>query len=624
MQSSVLMRILAAVAGALALFMALAFAGILLFQFRYLGRIYPGVSVGGVDLSGVRRTQAAELLRGEMTYPTTGSIVLSHGGQSWDFTPSELGLTLDAEASAEAAYKVGRDTLFGLRWLRQIQVWQQGEALQPVYVLDGRAAQLALDTIGWQINQPVKEASLGVVNGEVISEAGQVGRSLDVQAAVNELEALFRTFQSGEIQLVMVERKPQVLDVQAQADLARRILSEPIILDIAGRINGDPGPWTLDQAAVADMLSIQRVEVDGVVTYQVGLDAVRLRAILEPLAPTLVREPENARFIFNDETRQLEAIQPSINGRRLLVEESIQAINQQLGEGRHTVALAFDQHAPEVPDTATGADLGITELVVEQTTYFYGSSEGRIQNIQTAGGRFHGLLVAPGEVFSMVANIGDISLDSGFTEAWIIYGDRTIKGVGGGVCQVSTTLFRAAFFGGFPIVERYSHSYRVYYYELAASGAVNSNLAGLDATVYAPIVDFKFQNDTPYWLLMEVYVNPGARSITWKFYSTSDGRQVEWDTSGLQNVTDPLEPVYEESDELGAGEVKQVDWAVEGADVVVTRKVIRDGVVLYDDVFATHYEPWATVCQYGPGTRNYPPKPNQQDTYSCKRVVTGN
>jgi vancomycin resistance protein YoaR len=200
--------------------------------------------------------------------------------------------------------------------------------------------------------------------------------------------------------------------------------------------------------------------------------------------------------------------------------------------------------------------------------------------------------------------LGDVSLENGFAEALIIYGGRTIKGVGGGVCQVSTTLFRTVFFGGYPIVERYSHAYRVSYYEQTASGSVDPRLAGMDATVYFPLVDFKFTNDTPYWILMETYVNAGARTLTWKFYSTSDGRSVTWETTGPSNVVPAPTPSFEENPELGKNEMKQVDWAANGADVTVTRTVWKDGVVLYQDPFTTHYEPWQAICQYGPGSKN--------------------
>jgi vancomycin resistance protein YoaR len=215
------------------------------------------------------------------------------------------------------------------------------------------------------------------------------------------------------------------------------------------------------------------------------------------------------------------------------------------------------------------------------------------------------VLVPPGATFSMGEILGDVSLDNGYAEALIIFGNRTIKGVGGGVCQVSTTLFRTAFFGGFPIVERHPHAYRVYYYEQTSSGGHNPDYAGLDATVFVPMVDFKFTNDTPNWLLMETYVD--GYSLTWKFYSTSDGRSVEWETSGLQNVETPPEPVYEENPELSKGEIKQVDWEVDGANVTVTRLVRRGDQVLYEDTFATSYVPWRAVYQYGPGTKDMPP-----------------
>ena len=226
-----------------------------------------------------------------------------------------------------------------------------------------------------------------------------------------------------------------------------------------------------------------------------------------------------------------------------------------------------------------------------------------MQNIEAAAKQFHGLLVAPGETFSMGEHMGDVSLENGFAEALIIYGGRTIKGVGGGVCQVSTTLFRTVFNAGFPVVERIPHAYRVGYYEQTPAGGIDPRLAGMDATVYFPLVDFKFTNDTPYWLLMETYFN-SAGSLTWKFYSTSDGRTVTWDTSGVTNVVPAPAPAFEENPELRKNEMKQVDWSANGADVTVTRTVMRDGGVLFQDDFTTHYQPWQAICQYGPDSKN--------------------
>ncbi|PKN89925.1 MAG: vancomycin resistance protein, partial [Chloroflexi bacterium HGW-Chloroflexi-7] len=286
-------------------------------------------------------------------------------------------------------------------------------------------------------------------------------------------------------------------------------------------------------------------------------------------------------------------------------------INQALQNGQHTVPLSFTFTNPPVTDQMTGAELGITELVTQYSTFFAGSSTDRVQNIKTASERFHGLLVPPGGTLSMSDMLGDISLDNGYAEALIILGDQTIKGVGGGVCQVSTTLFRTALYAGFQIVERHPHAYRVGYYEqINSSGSHDTDLAGLDATVFVPLVDFKFKNDTPYWLLMETYISTSNHSLTWKFYSTKDGREVSVNSSGTSNIVEPPEPVYRENPELPQGTKKQVDWEVEGADVTVTRTVTRNGEVLYNDSFFTRYEPWGDVWEYGPGTEIPTPTPS--------------
>jgi vancomycin resistance protein YoaR len=366
---------------------------------------------------------------------------------------------------------------------------------------------------------------------------------------------------------------------------------------------------------LGSMLMVQRAASGGG-GYELSINHASILAQLNGIADVVNRAPADARFTFNDDTRQLDLIQPAQEGRTLRIDDTITAINSAIDGGSSSAILALDTNQPAVGNDATAQSLGITELVSQQTSYFYGSSAERIQNIQAAAARFHGLLVAPGETFSMGQALGDVSLDNGYAEALIIYGNRTIKGVGGGVCQVSTTLFRTAFFGGYPIVERVPHAYRVYYYEQIASGGHDPNLAGLDATVYTPLVDLKFTNDTPNWLLMETYVNAGARRITWKFYSTSDGRTVTWDTTGPINRVTAPDPKFEENPDLAKGDMRQVDWSAEGADVRVTRTVMRNGQVYFNDEFDTHYEPWQAICQYGPGTQK--PRALAKDLGLCQ------
>ena len=578
------------------------------FQFWYAARIFPGVSVAGIDVGGLTQSAAAARLLQQITYPQDGKILLQEK-EPRVVTPAQMGLFLDPDTSALAAYQVGRRGGPANGLSEQFEAWFSGTDVSPALIFDQRMACNYLTDLAKQIDQPTIEASIGLNGTDVVVHSGMTGRTLDVASTLTLLSIQIQSLRDGVVPLVVRETPPVIVDVSKQADLARSILSAPFKLTFPSGQPDQAGPWTFDPPTLAAMLAFERVDNNGTADYQVTLKSNILRTYLKNLAPDLENSPQNARFTFNDQTGQLDVIQASVTGRTLDVEATIKAVQQALMQGKHKVALVFNFQDPAVTDKATGKDLGITELVSSNTSYFYGSIPERVQNIQTAASRFHGLLVAPGEGFSMGQALGDISLDNGYAEAMIILGDQTIKGVGGGVCQVSTTLFRTVFFGGYPIVERHAHAYRVGYYEKAAGNVENSNWAGLDATVFFPLVDFKFTNDTPYWILMETYVNPAASSITWKFYSTSDGRKVKWDTSGPQNIIPAPDPLYKENPDLANGEIKQTDWAADGSDITVTRTVTRNGEVYIQDTIETHYLPWQAKFEYGPGTDIPTPTP---------------
>lgn len=600
----VLPQFVAAMVTGVTLFLGILLAWTLGYQLMYAGRIFPGVSVAGVDLSGLSRDEAALKLSQTLSYPLTGKILFRDGEKVWVASPAELGMVFDPSSSAATAYQLGRsgglfDALSG-----QIRARGGGANVPPVILFDQRVAFQYLSQISTQVNQPVTEASLHLEGANVVASPGQVGRELKIDATLIYLGAQLQTFADGEVSLVIQEIQPQILDVSAQAETARQVLSQPLTLAIPNSTDADPGPYVYDTPILASLLGVQRVQNGNQTQVQVVLNTDGLRSLLAPVKTEVDRPASNAKFIFNDETLQLDLVEDSKTGRVVDLDASIAAINDALLRGEHTVSLVIVEDQPEISGSATGQELGITKLIASETSYFYGSSEERIQNIQAAAARFHGVMVAPGETFSMGATMGDVSLENGFAEALIIFGNRTIKGVGGGVCQVSTTLFRTVFNAGFPVVERYSHAYRVSYYEMTASGAVDPQLAGLDATVYFPLVDFKFKNDSPYWILMETYVNVSGRSLTWKFYSTSTGRSVSWDTTGPVNVVPAPPPLFEMNEELGKNQMKQVDYAANGADVTVTRTVYQNGAVLLQDQFVTHYQPWQAICQYGPDSRN--------------------
>jgi vancomycin resistance protein YoaR len=239
--------------------------------------------------------------------------------------------------------------------------------------------------------------------------------------------------------------------------------------------------------------------------------------------------------------------------------------------------------------------MGIKELIGMGTSTYQGSIESRIFNVNLGASRVNGTLVAPGEVFSFAKTVGDVSSLTGYKQAYIISGGKTILGDGGGICQVSTTLFRAALNAGLPIVERHPHAYRVSYYEQDSS-------PGIDATVYVPTVDLKFKNDTGNHILIQSILDPNELRLTFMIYGTSDGRTSEVSTPVVSNVRPAPEAKYEDDPNLPAGQIKQVDFAAAGATAYFTRTVMRDGKVLHSDEFRSNYRPWQAVFLRGTKT----------------------
>ena len=574
------------------------------YRILYTGRIFPGVSIAGVDVSGLNQKDAARKIQSALTFPTSGKIVFSNGANVWVEAPANLGMQLNGPASAKAAFDFGRSAGLFQDVFDQLNAWQVGVVMPPVIVFDQDMAYSYLQKLAPSVEKPVIEASL-VINGlDVTSQPGQAGHILDYQATLVFLYAQLQSFRDGGVQIVMQDQSPQVLDASLQAEAARRLLAAPFSITLPDPHSADPGPWQLQPSELAPMLRVGRQGSGPGSQYVVQLDQDKLQVTLENIAKQVDRPEADARFIFNEQTSQIQPIQASRIGLRVDLHGSLGEIQKAIGAGQQSAALVVASTQPRVADTATSQQLNIVQLVGSQSTHFYGSSDARKKNIETAASKFNGLLVPPGETFSMGQYMGDVSLDNGFAEALIIFNGKTIKGVGGGVCQVSTTLFRTIFYAGFPIVERHAHAYRVLYYEQGQGGRNDPSLSGFDATVYFPLVDFKFTNDTPYWLLMETFFDPVDNSLTWKLFSTSDGRSVQANFSGPTNVVPALPPTISFNQDAEPGSVKHVDYAAEGADVTINRTVIRNGATYFNDNFVTKYQPWADACEYGPGVKD--------------------
>ena len=588
------------------LFLTAAFAIIGVYQIWYAGRIFPGIHIANVNVGGLKPEQAAFYLSTNFKLTPDDTIHLWYGSNPIEATPEQLGIRLDTAASVQEAFAFGRGGAFG-SWLAYRALGSAAaNNLNPTLIIDQAAAAVYLQQIAQLYDHPAIEAQLSLQGTQVISQMGQSGQQLDLAASLAQIAQQAEQLNLAQIALPVTQTQPQIMDASPFANMAQRILDQPFSLVLAASQDEPASEWKIMPEDLAPMLTFETRREDDHSAMVPQLKEDLLNAYLSDLASQVDIKTKNPRFIFNDDTLQLDLLTPGKAGRALDFTTTAADIQAALAQGQTSIPISVATQLPQVSDSALGSELGITELVHSESSYFYGSSSARVQNIQTAAGQFHGLLVPPNSTFSMAEAMDEITLDNGYAEALIIYNGQTIEGVGGGVCQVSTTLFRAAFFSGFPITERHPHAYRVSYYEKTAGNNRNNNLAGLDATVYVPIIDLKFENDTPYWLLMETYVEPSANRITWKFYSTWDGRTVEWLTTGPTNVEEPKKPLYRENPELSSGEIEQVEWEADGADVRVDRSVYINDTLFFQDSFDTHYEPWRAVYEYGPGTEGIP------------------
>lgn len=583
-------------------------------QLQFKRLIYPGVSAYGTDLGGMTREQAIATLSQRFTYGTSAVFTFRDGERVWQQTAADLGVSFDPAKTVDAAYEIGRGS-GGIvaNLMAQGEAWLNGRAIQPVVVFDESRAEAFLRQISTEIDRPMLDATLSVQGTVITTTPSQVGRTLDVRATLGLLRQVILNLTTGaEIPLIVRETPPSVLSVEETAAKLRTAIASAIQLYIETPKDGDPGPWQASPDFIAGLFTVERVaNGDGTARYELRTNLDALRAFLTELSPALTVEARNARMLFDENSRTLQVIKDSVNGRALDVEATVKRFEGVLyAPGQRRVALAFREVIPTVNSLSKAEELGITQKIVETTTFFYGSTEERRTNIQVAASKFHGLVISPGEEFSFNKYLGDVSPESGYETGLVIYGDRTIQGVGGGVCQVSTTIFQAAFFGAFPITERYAHGYRVGYYESGvtyANGQKYQGGVGMDATVYSPIIDFKFKNDTPYHLLIEVTFTPAKQQLTMRFYSTPSGRVVEKAGPKLTNVVPHGPPKYTESPNIRPGETRQVDYAVDGVDVRVWRTV-RDAngaIIINNEEFYSHYLPWSAQFLVAPG---YAPK----------------
>jgi len=325
------------------------------------------------------------------------------------------------------------------------------------------------------------------------------------------------------------------------------------------------------------------------------LDQAKLTTKIKPLTDQINKKAVNAEFKF--ENGRVTTFLPSSEGR----EVNLEKLNQSI------ISHSFDIYSKKIntiiikipinllkPDITTekANSLGIKELIGVGHSLFYHSIPGRIHNVNLAASRINGVLIAPNEIFSFDKALGDVSAFTGYQQAYVIQNGKTVLGDGGGVCQVSTTFFRAVLDAGLPVIERHAHAYRVGYYE-------EDSPPGIDATVFVPTVDFKFKNDTGNYILVQSAVDLDNLSLDFYFYGTKDGRTVSMTTPVVSNQSPPPPTLYQDDPTLPKGVTKQTDFAAWGADVYFTRSVTKDGKIIIFDKFFSNYRPWQATYLVG-------------------------
>lgn len=325
----------------------------------------------------------------------------------------------------------------------------------------------------------------------------------------------------------------------------------------------------------------------------------KLQTLLAPLSTKVDITPVNA--LFTVKNNRVTAFKQSKDGRAVdfttlkkQLEEKTLAVVTSSDPQKITISVPITEIKPKIT-TADANNMGITELVATGTSLFHGSIPSRIYNISLAASRLNGILIPPGQVFSFDQSVGDISSLSGYKQAYVIENGHTVLGDGGGVCQVSTTLFRAALYAGLPIVERHQHAYRVEYYE-------EDSGPGIDAAIYSPTVDMKFKNDTGHYLLVQSTVDFDAQRLTFNLYGTKDGRIVQVNDPVIVSQSPAPPPLYQDDPSLPTGTVKQIDFAAGGMSVYFTRQVTKGGKIIQNDKFTSNFQPWQAVFLRGTGT----------------------
>lgn len=555
----------------------------------YQRSIFPGVAVGGINLAGQEFLKAVETTETPLLDIFEQGINFAYGNdqfnlklarQSFDIDASYDLFIFDANKTVEQAYAVGRgkDIITNLK--EQLVALSFSWQITPDYYLNEEEIIESLSEHYSQYEIPHQDAEF-LVNKDLSfgAQAEKVGQAFDYQDVVNSIKQGIERLKVDQINLTLKEDYPAINQEKAVALLSRaEAIRNQAPIDIA---YGDK-KWEVGREEFSTWLALVK---EAEQSARVGLDKERVARYLQRIKEEVDVPAQDGKFTMEGD--RVVEFQASHAGKVLDISSTIYYLDTVVIQGGLSSGrIIVEAIEPEVT-TENVNDLGIKELVGEGRSNFSGSPTNRRKNIALGAEKLHGRLVGPDKEFSLLSALGKFIAEEGWLQELVIKENKTIPEYGGGACQFGTTMFRLALNTGLPITARTNHSYTVSYY----------NPIGTDATIYDPVPDLKFINDTGHWLLLQTEINKD--DLIFRFYGTRDGRKVEMTEPVLSNWVAAPPQANIETIDLAPGETKCTERAHNGVRAEFTYKVTYPDGETVENVFTSKYKPWQAVCLIG-------------------------
>jgi vancomycin resistance protein YoaR len=536
-------------------------------------RLAAGVSVAGMKVSGLTLTAAEEKLAERAAEVASVPIAFTAGEDRWRTTAEELEIAVDWDRTIARAQAAGSWPP-PFRGLKRIFLRLMGSDVQPVASAYEAGLTYELEQVADAVGRSPRDAAI-VLSGQtarVVPSA--TGIELDVEAARETVIETLAGFSRTPVALPVATAQPDVTTEELEPALqqVRTALSAPV------RFGWGDTRWTIEPDEIAKLL---RLPAFGRTKLEIG--GAYATIYFERLADAVDEPPKDARFVVRRSDRSVR-VRPARDGRVLDVEATSKALLAAvLSTGARSAELVVvDEEAAFTTEEAEG--LGITRELVRYTTGWSGDAN-RIQNLTRAAGLLNGTRIAPGETFSFNEVVGERTEERGFRPAPVIVGGKYKTGIGGGVSQVATNVFNAAWEAGLPIPERTAHALYISRYE-----------AGRDATVNYPDIDLKFENDSDGWLVMQAY--PTDAGIAVALLGAPTGRRVVTQAGPLRVVGPPKVRRVPDPG-LFVGERVVEDYGQPARAITIHRIVYEDGKVLYDENWYTYYRSEPRIVHVG-------------------------